>query len=97
MNMKNKGMIGNGQLSILVIKNGQFVKLLRNRSLYPRVGWYAAKYKGEYFPVFWNAIGEHCIEIGNGEWMGVSSTPIKEYQKLAYYRATAPQHVKGRP
>ena len=86
--MRNKGMTGNGQLEIIVIENGKFVKLLKNRSLHPRKGWFAAKYKGQYWPVFWNATGHECIDISNSEWVGVSTTSLKELEKTPYGQAT---------
>jgi len=88
--MKNKGMSGNGKLEIIVIKNGKFVKLLKNRSLYPRSSWYAAKYKGDFYPVFWNATGEECIDISRPEWMGVTSIPIKQWKNYPYFQAKMP-------
>ena len=85
--MRNKGMTGNGKLEIIVIEDGKFIKLLKNRSLHPRKGWYAAKYKGQFWPVFWNATGQECIDISNSEWIGVSTSSLKELERTPYGQA----------
>ena len=57
-------LVGSGKLKIIVINKGKFVTLIKNKSLHPRKGWWVARYKGEFYPVFWNAVGKECIEIG---------------------------------
>jgi hypothetical protein len=79
--------VGGTNVNVNVIENGKFIKLVKGRTLHPRADWWAVRYKGQFWPVFWNAVGHECIDISDPEWLGVSSKGIKEWKDYPYYAA----------